>query len=152
MADFNLAICGVLKDEGGYVNDPADSGGETKYGISKASYPNVDIANLTVAAASAIYQRDFWLFSGISSQAVANKMFNEYVNMRHDAIKLAQRIVGVNADGSYGPHTEAAINAADAVMFLSAFRTALVAHYSAIVAANPSEAKFLNNWLARARE
>ena len=35
MADFNKAIDKVLVNEGGYVNDPNDAGGETKFGISK---------------------------------------------------------------------------------------------------------------------
>ena len=34
---FNMAITKVLANEGGYVNDPKDSGGGTKYGISKRS-------------------------------------------------------------------------------------------------------------------
>jgi len=42
------------------VNDPNDSGGETKYGISKREYPNLDIPNLTLQQAQQIYQRDYW--------------------------------------------------------------------------------------------
>src|ERR1039458_5408099 len=106
MADFNLAISIVLTNEGGLVDDPNDPGGLTNYGISKASYPNLDIKNLTVAQATAIYLRDFWLFGGIVNQAVATKLFDAYVNMRHDAIKIAQGIVGAVVDGGYGVHTE----------------------------------------------
>lgn len=152
MADFNLAIPIVLANEGGYVNDPLDPGGETKYGISKRSYPNVNIASLTVAQAEAIYLRDFWLFGGITTQAVATKLFDAYVNMRHDAIKIAQRIVSAVVDGSYGPHTEATINAMNPSDFLWEFRHDLAAHYQAIVAANPSEGKFLPGWLRRANQ
>jgi len=54
------AIKNVLGREGGYANNPADRGGETKYGISKRSYPNLDIANLTKEEAAAIYKRDYW--------------------------------------------------------------------------------------------
>ena len=43
MAEFSLAIPIVLENEGGYVDDPNDPGGETNFGISKRSYPNVDI-------------------------------------------------------------------------------------------------------------
>lgn len=57
---FEKAIDFVLSIEGGYVNDPSDPGGETKYGISKRAYPNVDIANLTESAAKEIYKRDYW--------------------------------------------------------------------------------------------
>lgn len=57
---WDKAIDFVLSIEGGYVNDKADPGGETKYGISKQSYPNVDIANLTEAEAKEIYKKDYW--------------------------------------------------------------------------------------------
>lgn len=50
----------VLKWEGGYVNDPNDKGGETKYGISKRAYPNLDIKGLTLDEAKTIYRRDYW--------------------------------------------------------------------------------------------
>ena len=50
----------VLKHEGGYVNDPKDPGGETKWGISKRAYPNLDIKNLSAEDATRIYSRDYW--------------------------------------------------------------------------------------------
>lgn len=49
---------GTLDD--GYVNDPNDPGGETKYGISKKAYPQLDIKNLTLEDALALYYRDYW--------------------------------------------------------------------------------------------
>ena len=152
MADFNLAIPIILKNEGGYVNNPSDPGGETKYGIAKADYPSVDIANLTIEEATAIYLRDFWLFSGIVTQAVANKLFDSYVDEKHAAIKIAQQIAGVAVDGAYGPNTEAAINKVDPYFFLDKFRAGLVAHYQAIVALHPSEDVFLLGWLRRAQQ
>ena len=51
----------TLKWEGAYVNHSLDPGGETKYGISKRSYPNVDIKNLTLEDAKNIYYMDYWL-------------------------------------------------------------------------------------------
>ena len=57
---FSSNIGALLKREGGYVNDPNDPGGETNFGITKKTYPNLDIRNLTQADAIAIYQRDFW--------------------------------------------------------------------------------------------
>ncbi len=58
--NFDRAFAFVVGEEGGYVNNPADPGGETKFGISKKAYPDVDIANLTLEAAKAIYLRDYW--------------------------------------------------------------------------------------------
>ena len=57
---FNKIIEKVLEHEGGYVNDPKDLGGETKYGITKRFYPDVDIKNLTKEQAKTIYHTDYW--------------------------------------------------------------------------------------------
>jgi lysozyme family protein len=38
---FAKAVVRVLEFEGGYVNDPNDNGGETKYGISKNRIQNL---------------------------------------------------------------------------------------------------------------
>ena len=50
--------------EGGYVNDPNDPGGETKYGICKRDHPTVDIKNLTIDGAKAIYRSEYWNTAG----------------------------------------------------------------------------------------
>ena len=49
--------------EGGAIvtNNPADQGGLTKYGISQAAYPGVDIENMTADTAKGIYGTDYWL-------------------------------------------------------------------------------------------
>ena len=60
MSDFNKAFTIVVGHEGGYVSDPQDPGGETKYGISKRAHPNVDIVNLTLRNAKAIYRSNYW--------------------------------------------------------------------------------------------
>ena len=66
----------VARWEGNYTDNPEDHGnwtggkkgvGElkgTKYGISAASYPHLDIRNLTMQQADDIYYRDYWLASG----------------------------------------------------------------------------------------
>lgn len=60
MSFFPAAFAIIIGVEGGYVNDPADPGGETQYGITKRTYPHEDIANLTLERAQEIYRRDFW--------------------------------------------------------------------------------------------
>lgn len=50
----------ILQEEGGYVNHPNDPGGETKYGITKARYPHLDIKNLTEEQAQEIYFKDYF--------------------------------------------------------------------------------------------
>lgn len=154
VADFNLAIPIILENEGGYVWDKNDPGGETKYGISKHSYPNVDIKNLTVEQAKEIYLRDFWKFGGIINQGVANKLFDSYVNMGHLGILYAQELVFqvIKPDGVYGPETEDAINRAEPSVFLPAYRARLAKHYEDLVVAKPEEAEFLEGWLRRAKQ
>lgn len=60
MSLFEPAFAIVVGIEAGYVNDPLDPGGETKYGISKRAYPNEDIPNLTLDRARELYRRDYW--------------------------------------------------------------------------------------------
>lgn len=50
--------------EGSYSNDPSDPGGETKYGISKRYHPTLDIKNLTLEQAEAIYLKEYWIPAG----------------------------------------------------------------------------------------
>jgi lysozyme family protein len=154
MADFNLAIPTVLRNEGGYVDNPNDSGGATNFGISQRRYPDLDIKNLTVGQAMDIYLRDFWLFGGITDQLFANKIFDMYVNMEHSAIHVVQIILGTNPDGIYGPRTEKAINASFAYpgMLLGYYKAALVMHYRDIVTKNPKDAEFLDGWITRANQ
>jgi len=68
-SDFERAVTFVLAWEGGYVNNPVDPGGETNWGISRRSYPNLDIRNLTVAQAKEIYRTDYWLRAGCDALA-----------------------------------------------------------------------------------
>jgi lysozyme family protein len=103
----------VLRHEGGYVNDPRDPGGETRFGISKRAYPDVDILRLTEDEAKAIYRRDYWdkLRPDELPQELAICVFDCAVNMGRDkAIRLLQRACGVAQDGVMGGNTIAAAN------------------------------------------
>lgn len=62
--DFARAIAFVLREEGGLVDNPADPGGLTNWGISQAAYPNLNIRNLTREQAMTIYFTDYWQRSG----------------------------------------------------------------------------------------
>ena len=112
--NFIDAINRVLGIEGGYVNNPADPGGETNWGISKRSYPNVDIKNLTRDQAIDIYHRDFWeAAAGESmSPAVAYQVLDFSVNSGiGTAIRALQRAIGVADDGHFGAQSLAAMAA-----------------------------------------
>jgi lysozyme family protein len=57
---FDSAVNEVLGEEAGYGMNPADPGGETKWGISKRAFPNVDIVNLTRDDAKQLYLAHYW--------------------------------------------------------------------------------------------
>lgn len=108
MITFDVAIERVLTEEGGYVNNPRDPGGETKWGISKRMYPNVDIANLTRDDAKEIYRRDFWVPIGVGLDD-AHKFMVLDAAVNHgigNAVRMMQRAVGVADDGVWGPHSQ----------------------------------------------
>lgn len=159
MSLFEIAIIPVLEHEGGYVNDPKDPGGETKFGISKRSYPDVDIANLTKDQAIEIYRRDFWdkfKYGYINDQRVATKVFDLAVNMGGSrANKIAQRALRacewpVVDDGIIGDTSLNAINNVSPDRLLAAIRSEAAGRYRYLVARNSDLNKFLNGWLKRA--
>ena len=57
---YDWAFKLIIGLEGGYINNPQDPGGETKYGISKAAYPHLNIKTLTLKDAKRIYRQDYW--------------------------------------------------------------------------------------------
>lgn len=108
MSLFDQAVRSVLKHEGGYVNDPADPGGETKYGITKRSYPALDIACLTVGDAIAIYRRDYWdrIHGDELPSGLAYFLLDTAVNLGVvQAVRYLQRAAGTPVDGVMGPVT-----------------------------------------------
>jgi lysozyme family protein len=115
--NFDVAVDLILKLEGGYVDDPRDSGGETKFGISKKAYPNEDIKNLTLQRAKEIYRADYWNPSGARVVDIAPKLalcvFDSAVNQGVSwASKALQGVLHVKQDGVIGPLTIAALNEA----------------------------------------
>ena len=103
----------LMDNEGGYVNDPNDSGGETKYGISKKAYPDLDIPNLTIAQAMEIYRKDYWDRCKCDNipDALSVAVFDFAVNSGvKTAIKKLQIALGVKADGIIGNQTLGACN------------------------------------------
>ena len=110
---WNKAFDLLMENEGGYVNDPDDPGGETKFGICKRSYPNEDISNLTIDRAKEIYRRDFWLKAKCDKypDALSVAVFDYAVNSGvKRAVKDLQFALGVPADGAAGNQTIGAVN------------------------------------------
>ncbi len=157
MASFEIAIALVLQNEGGYTPaKPSDPGGETKYGICKRSYPDVDIANLTREDAMEIYKSDFWRYDDLR-QEIANKVFDMAVNMgAGTAHRILQESVGtlvvgpVVVDGKFGPQTIALTNSCEPEPLLRELRARQVVHYCKVIFNNPATLPNLLGWARRA--
>lgn len=95
--NFEDAFKVVVAQEGGYVSDPADPGGETRYGISKRAYPNVDIKTLTLEQARDIYLNDYWREAGCDQLApeMALLVFDCAVNQ---GVGRAKQLVAIAHD------------------------------------------------------
>lgn len=156
---FKKAFNYVLKNEGGYVNNSSDPGGETKYGISQRSYPNLNIRQLSLKDAEKIYFCDYWLkgkFEQIPDENVATQLFDLSVNLgiRASTIVLqrALRSVGINVveDGLLGSQTLSGVIFSKPSNLLAAIKSEAAGYYRLIAAKNPRQQKFLNGWLNRA--
>jgi lysozyme family protein len=153
MADFNVSIQKILDNEGGLSENPMDRGGKTRYGISQKSYPNEYIDSLTIERAKFLYERDYWnpiLGNQIMSQEVADSLLDFAVNAGiKTAVKLAQSVVGVDADGSVGKDTIYAINTYSPKLFLAEFKLAKIQKYVDICLTNSSQKTFFFGWIIR---
>lgn len=150
-ARFQACIAEVLRHEGGYVNDPQDPGGETNFGISKRSYPDVDIKRLTEDQARAIYRRDYWpKVSGDQLPAgVDLAMFDYGVNSGPGtAIRDLQRCLGVAVDGVIGPRTLEAVGKMPPVDLVAALCNRRLARLAGL----PGWSRFGKGWGRRVAE
>lgn len=131
--DFDQAFRRVIGHEGGYSNDPQDTGGETKYGISKRAYPHLNIASLTMDEAKAIYKRDYWGAAGCDAvpDILRFDLFDMAVNQGvKSAIRALQHAVGEHEDGILGPRTLQAIQSTPEHRMLFRFDAARLVAYT----------------------
>lgn len=154
MAYFEEAVKKTIDAEGGYVNDPDDPGGETKFGISKRAFPGEDIASLTIERAKQIYLMNYWKpvkGDEILDQPIAEAIFDFAVNAGvFTAVQLAQRAVEVKDDGAFGPATLTAINTCDPEIFVLRYTIEKVRKYTGIVQKDKTKLKYYVGWILRA--
>lgn len=153
---FDKAFEFIKKWEGEYINDPNDAGGETKYGISKRSYPHLNIRALTLEQAKEIYKKDFWIPSkaNLLPEPLALAVFDFAVNAGVSrAMRTLQSVVGTDPDGIWGKKTVAAINAALRTMGSKKLAIKLCQEraefYVGIVTRSSTQIRFLKGWLRR---
>lgn len=130
MANVDILLPFILKFEGGFVNDPADSGGATNKGVTIATWRSVgydkdgdgdiDVQDLKLISNQDVRNRvlkphywDRWKADQIKSQKVANILVDWVWGSGANGIKIPQRLLGVAVDGIVGAKTLAAVNAAD---------------------------------------
>jgi lysozyme family protein len=137
---FYEIIEDVIEKEGGYVNDPDDPGGETKYGISKKAFPKEDIKNLTIVRAKDIYYTKYWKPS--KAYLIPDELQHIYFDMCVNfgiigAGKVLQR--AINGKYKAGLDLEA-----------DRLRAYRVLKFAEIVVKKPKQEKYWFGWYRRA--
>lgn len=166
MAVFSKYFKMLMAHEGGYVDDPDDAGGATKYGITFAVWEEEgydkdgdgkitknDVRLITVDDAEKIAKRNYWdKVKGdlINNQSIAEFVFDWAYNSGVSAAsKRLQVVLGVKADGVIGPVTISKLNAANQRDVFNKLKQSRLSFVQAIVRSKPSQAKYLNGWKNR---
>jgi lysozyme family protein len=138
--EIDSLIRETVKLEGGYVHDPVDPGGETKFGISKKSYPYLDILELTEDEAIEIYRQDYWepVVNPDDPARVQWKVFDIAVNMGPQISRGFRQNVP-----TYPKLT------AEEWAILHGLSTLQMRRYAGLVISNPKLVKFLLGWTNR---
>jgi len=161
---FEKAMEFIFQWEGGYVNDPDDPGGETKYGISKRQYPDLDIKHLTKEQAKEIYYKDYWLkakchkIEGLCER-LAFVHFNCAINTGvYNANRILQKSINrqledsnlkLIVDGVVGPKTLHALEKCNTDFVFETYVLNLARYYHTLVIHKPRLRKFIVGWLNR---
>jgi lysozyme family protein len=157
MDGFSDAFAALVNVEKGFTDNPMDSGNwtsgrvgvgacrGTKYGISAAQYPDLDIVNLTLDQAKAIAKQKYWdrFHCDEMDPRIGFQVFDAAYN-GGPAARWLQQAAGVPADGDIGPQTVAAVKAADPlkiIMRIDAYRLQYLAGLR--------EAEFADGWMNR---
>ncbi len=167
---FETAFDFIIAKEGGYVDDPYDKGGATKFGISSRFIKNNDlkIANvkdLTLLQAKEIYHMFFWnplKIDRFNDSTVQLFIFDTAVNCGNERASLLLQnsinsISHIAVDGRIGNET---INTCNNItsqennskLLKQLLLSSRIAFYMHIVSSNESQRKFLKGWINRAND
>lgn len=160
---FEECLARVLKHEGGYVNDPLDSGGRTNLGVTQRVWEEfvghpvseADMRSLTPEKVGKLYKQRYWnaAYCEVLPKGLDYVVFDFAVNAGTGrAVKTLQQMLGLVADGVIGPRTMAKINESNAKKLVHDYSNARTDFYQGIVARKPDQARFINGWLRRVEE
>lgn len=173
--NINKFIDDLIDREGGYVNDPTDRGGETKYGITKETARNNGytgpMKDLSLEKAKQIYLNEYWLkprFDKINaiSPAIAEELLDTGVNCGVGFAKpLLQRVLNLMnnngtalfkdlaTDGIYGDKTISALKAVlskrgkdGEKVILRMLNTLQGSRYISLAEKAPAQEKYIYGW------
>ena len=149
LEDFNKAFDIIIGVEGGFSDDINDNGNwtggvkgkgilkGTKYGVSAASFPTLDIQNLTKVQAKEIYYKNYWDATGCTLQCIKYPLnvllFDAAVQHgAADAKKLLQRTLNLAEDGVFGSNTKNTIAKADTNELCAKYLTTRLKYYQSL--------------------
>ena len=142
---------------GAYTNDPSDSGGETKWGISKTSHPHLNIKTITYTQAVDIYKEQYYneLYDYIKSDGIAFKLFDMGVlsGPKRAVVTLQKAIKScgytISVDGNFGPITLTATNIIDEKILYDKYVKEFDTWFNRLVIKYTKNKKYLKGWLNR---
>ena len=172
----------IVAREGGYVNDPDDPGGATKYGVTIHTMRRLgldltgdgvvgvaDVRALSRAQAVDIFIRHYFERPRIAEMpaVLQPSLFDMYVNAGGNAVKILQRMLrdmgyAVSVDGAIGPQTLGAARDAaepDGLALRDAYGVARRNYYLRLADGRPASRKYARTraggkggWIRRAEE
>jgi lysozyme family protein len=176
-------IAGEIVDrEGGFVKDPDDPGGATKFGVTigtmrrlgldltgDGQVTEADVRRLTREKAQAIFVEHYFRRPRLNElpEAIRPSVFDMYVNAGANAVKILQRLLidmgyDVDVDGTVGPQTIRAAEDARAAapdLLADAYGVARRNYYYALADERPASRKYARRldggkggWITRAEE
>jgi lysozyme family protein len=151
--NFKECLDLVLKSEGGWVNNPADPGGETNLGVTKrvweeyVGHPVTTMKNLTPELVAPLYEQKYWrpCYGEILPRGLDFVTFSMGVNAGPGrSVKLLQSAIGCVPDGIIGPRTRELICASNSATLIAKFSETRREYYKSL-----NKPVFEKGWLNR---
>ena len=150
MTSFDAAFELLIGNEGGYSNNPNDTGGETMWGITRRvaqahGYTGI-MKDLPQDTAKSICKTVYWdtLKLDLFPPAVAFQILDTNYNGGHAVLWMAQA-AGVKADGVMSDTLVTAVNATDPMKFIMRF----IAYRQRYLVSIKSWPSFGRGWINR---